>query len=34
VARLIFYTAYELAEARERPVWVPAGLEEVRALTR
>ena len=34
VARLVFYTARAIAEATEPPRWVPAGLEEVRQLTR
>lgn len=34
VARLIFHTAQAIADAPQRPVWDPAGLEEVRALMR
>jgi hypothetical protein len=34
VANLIFHTALEIANADRRPVWDPAGLEQVRALTR
>jgi Zn-dependent M28 family amino/carboxypeptidase len=34
VTRLVFYTLHDLANADARPRWDPAGLEEVRALTR
>jgi Zn-dependent M28 family amino/carboxypeptidase len=34
VARMIFYTVKDIANADQRPVWDPKGLEEVRALTR
>jgi hypothetical protein len=34
VARLIFYTVYEVANAPGEPRWDPAGLEAVRAMTR
>ena len=34
VSRLIFHTVRAIADADARPVWDPAGLEEVRALTR
>ncbi len=34
VATLIFHVARDIADADQRPVWDPAGLEEVRALTR
>jgi hypothetical protein len=34
VATLALYTIRDIANADERPTWVPAGLEEVRALTR
>jgi len=34
VATLALYTIREIANADARPTWVPAGLEEVRALTR
>ena len=34
IARLIFYTVKDIANADQRPVWDPKGLEEVRALTR
>ncbi|MBV9773606.1 MAG: M20/M25/M40 family metallo-hydrolase [Gemmatimonadetes bacterium] len=34
VARYIFYTVNEIANADQRPQWDPKGLEEVRALTR
>jgi Zn-dependent M28 family amino/carboxypeptidase len=34
VARLIFHTALEIANDPERPRWDPAGLAEVRAMTR
>ncbi|HEV2149395.1 MAG TPA: M28 family peptidase [Longimicrobiaceae bacterium] len=34
VARLVFYLANEVANADQRPQWDPAGLAEVRALTR
>jgi hypothetical protein len=34
VARLIFYTARAIAESVEPPQWDPAGLDEIRALTR
>ncbi len=34
VARLIFYTAHEIASREEAPQWTEAGLEEIRALTR
>lgn len=33
VARLLFHTVLEIANRDERPVWDPAGLEEVRAVT-
>lgn len=33
VARLIFHTTQEIANADERPRWDPAGLAEVRSLT-
>lgn len=33
VARLIFYTANEIATRAEPPAWTPQGLAEVRALT-
>ncbi|MGH7474748.1 MAG: M28 family metallopeptidase [Longimicrobiales bacterium] len=34
IGRLIFYTAYELANAAEPPRWTPEGLREIRALSR
>lgn len=34
VARLIFYTVVDIADASTRPTWDPEGLAEVRALTR
>ena len=34
VARLIFYTVTDIADAPTRPTWDPQGLAEVRALTR
>lgn len=34
VANLILQTVVEIANRPERPSWIPAGLEEVRALTR
>jgi hypothetical protein len=34
VSRLIYHTLLRIANDPERPVWDPAGLEEVRALTR
>lgn len=34
VARMVFYTAARIANADARPAWDPAGLEEVRSLTR
>jgi len=34
VSRMIFYTVRDIANADQRPVWDPKGLEEVRALTR
>lgn len=34
VARLVFHTVREIANAAQRPTWDPRGLEEVRALTR
>lgn len=34
VARMIYYVTRSIADAAERPVWDPAGLAEVRALTR
>jgi hypothetical protein len=34
ISRLIFHVAYEIANDPRRPTWDPAGLEEVRALTR
>lgn len=34
VATLIFHVVRDIADADQRPVWDPAGLEEVRALTR
>jgi hypothetical protein len=34
VANLVFHTALEIANADGRPQWDPAGLEEVRSLTR
>ncbi|MEX2527619.1 MAG: M28 family peptidase [Gemmatimonadota bacterium] len=34
VANLILQTVVEIANDPERPSWIPAGLEEVRALTR
>src|SRR5690606_6611656 len=33
VARLIFYTAYEIATRADAPRWTEEGLQEVRALT-
>jgi len=33
VARLIFYTAYEIANRRQPPTWTEEGLREVRAMT-
>ena len=34
VARLVFHTAYAIAEAAEPPRWTDEGLTEIRALTR
>lgn len=34
VARLIFHVTREIADDPQRPTWIPAGLEQVRALTR
>jgi len=34
VAKLIFHTVLEIADAPERPSWDPAGLAEVRSMTR
>jgi hypothetical protein len=34
VARLAFWTAYEIADSPEAPAWTEQGLAEVRALTR
>jgi hypothetical protein len=34
VARLIYHTALQIANSDERPTWIPAGLEAVRAMTR
>ena len=34
VAQLIFYSVQEIANAPDRPTWDPAGLAEVRNLTR
>ena len=34
IARFVLYTAFEVANAPERPRWHPAGLQEVRGLTR
>ncbi len=34
VARLIFHTAYEMANDPQPPEWSPEGLEEVRSMTR
>ena len=34
ISRMVFYLAHAIADDPQRPQWVPAGLEEVRALTR
>jgi hypothetical protein len=34
VTRMILYVVHEVADAPERPTWDPAGLEEVRRMTR
>jgi Peptidase family M28 len=34
ISRIIFYLVYDVANDPQRPRWVPAGLEEVRRLTR
>lgn len=34
VARLIFYTAYEIASREDEPQWTEEGLREIRAMTR
>lgn len=34
ISRMIFYLVQEIANDTERPRWDPAGLAEVRALTR
>jgi hypothetical protein len=34
IARLIYYTAYEIANDPQRPQWVPEGLEQVRRMVR
>jgi hypothetical protein len=34
IARMAFFTAWEVANAPERPKWDPAGLAEVRGMTR
>ena len=33
VARLVFYTAHEIADTAARPTWTDEGLSEIRALT-
>lgn len=34
ISRMVFYLAYDVANAPQRPQWDPKGLEEVRSMTR
>ena len=34
IARMAFFVAWDVANAPQRPTWVPSGLQEVRSMTR